>query len=126
MLDPVEVVFFGCFVFLFLVQAEGFSGFGLWQRADVGGSPTGMFFDARSTSLGWVFVGRSLSSMVPGLLRSWLSLDGLYGSFLRSAPGSFLPGLAREGHNLYIRSRLVSFWSSWRSSDAGLIPGVGT
>jgi hypothetical protein len=52
-LDPIEIVFFDCFVFvsLFLVQAEGFVGFGPWGMADVGGSPAEMFFDARSISL---------------------------------------------------------------------------
>lgn len=103
MLDPVEVVFFGCFVFLFLVQAKGFSGFGQWRREDVGGSSAKMFFDARSTSLGWVVVDRSLSSVVLlGLIWSWLSLDGAMWLVLAGRVASTHQGASSLGSRVRI------------------------
>jgi hypothetical protein len=117
------------FVFFVLVQVEGFSGFGLWGMADVGGSSAKLFFNARSTSLDCVFVDRSLSSVVTDLLWSRLSLDEVVRLVLAwrmacTGPGCFLLGLACEGHGLSIRSRFVSFWGSWRSSDVGLVSEV--
>jgi len=63
-------VFFCCFVFGFVVVGANIRIPMLWPvgRADVGGYLVELCFIARSISLGWVFVDRSFSLVVAGLL----------------------------------------------------------
>jgi len=72
-LDLVRLVFFfRCFVFGFVFVGANRRIPRLWPMgmADVGGSPVELCLIARSISFGWVFVDRSFSLVVAGLLRS--------------------------------------------------------
>jgi hypothetical protein len=70
-LDPVRLVF-SFVVFLLVLFVVGASRRipRIWPggMADVGGYPVEVCFIARSKSLGWVFVDRSFSLVVVGLL----------------------------------------------------------